>query len=179
MRVAAILFAVVATLTACDRSKIDESKYAQAGAEAVLPFKQSLKAALTEGMNEGPIHAVSVCRIEAPSIAEQASTDGVRVGRSSHKLRNPDNAPKPWMEPLLARYETDPDSREPAVVVIDEKTVGYVEPIFVQPLCINCHGETLAPELEATLDELYPNDEATGYAPGDLRGVFWAELPRE
>ena len=24
----------------------------------------------------------------------------------------------------------------------------------------------------------YPADRATGYAVGDLRGVFWAELPR-
>jgi len=37
----------------------------------------------------------------------------------------------------------------------------------------------LAPDLKAKLAELYPNDQATGYAAGDLRGVFWVELPRE
>jgi hypothetical protein len=57
--------------------------------------------------------------------------------------------------------------------------VGYVEPIYVQPLCVTCHGATLAPDLQAKIDELYPNDQATGYAAGDLRGVFWAELARK
>ena len=31
----------------------------------------------------------------------------------------------------------------------------------------------------AKVEELYPNDQAIGYAAGDLRGVFWAELARD
>ena len=49
----------------------------------------------------------------------------------------------------------------------------------MQPLCVTCHGSTLAPDLETKLDELYPNDQARGYVAGDFRGVFWAELPRK
>jgi len=175
----ALVLSVIALLSACDRSKINEPKWKEAGAEALLPFKKNLKQALVTGLKEGPVAAVSACRLRAPELAETASVDGVKVGRASHKLRNPSNAPKPWMEPFLKAYETDPDSREPRAVLIDDKTVGYVEPIFVQPLCVTCHGATLAPDLQAKLTELYPNDQATGYAPGDLRGVFWAELPRK
>ena len=40
--------------------------------------------------------------LRAPEIAAGLSTDGVRVGRTSHRLRNPANAPRPWMEPVLA-----------------------------------------------------------------------------
>jgi hypothetical protein len=171
--------AVLAAFPACDRSKLNESKYKEAGAAAVLPLKRSLKGALVAGLEEGPINAISVCRVQAPELAKKASNAGVKVGRTSRKLRNPANAPKPWMEPFLELYETDPESREPAAVIVDEQTVGYVEPIFMQPLCVTCHGETLAPDLAAKIGELYPNDQATGYAAGDLRGVFWAELPRE
>lgn len=174
-----LILAVLAALPACDRSKINESKYEEAGAAAVLPFKRSLKAALLAGVEEGPVNAISVCRVEAPALAEKASSAGARVGRTSRKLRNPVNAPKPWMEPFLERYANDPESREPAVVIVDDQTVGYVEPIFVQPLCVTCHGGTLAPDLAAKLEELYPTDQATGYVAGDLRGVFWAELARE
>lgn len=174
-----IVLVVALALPACDRSKINESKFEEAGAAAVMPFKKSLKTALVAGLEQGPVNAISVCQLEAPKLADAASSGGVRVGRTSRKLRNPSNAPKPWMEPLLDRYESDPESREPAVVLIDDDTVGYVEPIFLQPLCVTCHGETLAPEVAAKIDELYPNDEARGYAAGDLRGVFWAELPRE
>jgi len=174
-----LIVAVLVTLSACDRSKINETRYREAGAAAVLPFKKSLKAALVAGMEEGPVNAISVCRIEAPALADKASSPEARVGRTSRKLRNPANAPKAWMQPLLDRYENDPEGREPAVVIVDAQTVGYVEPIFAQPLCLTCHGETLAEDLAAKIAELYPADQATGYVAGDLRGVFWAELARE
>ena len=176
---AALILSIVAVLPACDRSKIDEAKWKEAGAEAVLPFKKNLKQALVAGLEDGPVEAISACRQEAPKLAEMQSRGGVKVGRASQKLRNPSNAPKPWMQPFLQVYETDPERREPGVVLIDDKTVGYVEPIFMQPLCVTCHGAELTPDLKAKLGELYPEDQATGYAAGDFRGVFWVELPRE
>ncbi|MGB3052457.1 MAG: DUF3365 domain-containing protein [Polyangiales bacterium] len=177
LRIALFLSLIVA-LPACTGSKLNEAKWKAAGAEAVLPFKQSLKGALVSGLEGGPVAAISACRVEAPNLAAQASLGGVKVGRASGKLRNPSNAAKPWMQPILDVYETDPERREPAVVAIDKDTVGYVEPIFMQPLCVACHGATLAPDLETKLGELYPTDQATGYAAGDFRGIFWAELPR-
>lgn len=179
MRKAFFCSLLVLALPACSKSKLNESKFKEAGAEAVQPFKKNLKQALVVGLEKGPVSAISACRMAAPQLAEEASTGGVKIGRSSLKLRNPQNAPKPWMQPLLEAYEHSPEQREPAVVAIDDATVGYVEPIFLQPLCVTCHGESLAPELKAKIDELYPEDQATGYAPGDLRGVFWAELPRQ
>jgi hypothetical protein len=173
-----VFLLVVTAVTACKRSKIDEDEYKEAGAAAVQTFKKSLKGALLAGLEEGPVSAISVCQMKAPELADAASKSGVQVGRTSRKLRNPANAPKPWMEPLLDRYHQDPESREPAVVVVDKETVGYVEPIYVEPVCVTCHGKNLAPELQAKLDELYPEDEATGYAAGDLRGMFWVELAR-
>lgn len=173
-----VVLSLLAALPACKRSKINEARWKTAGAEAVLPFKKSLKAALVAGLEEGPVAAISACRVEAPKLAEQASIDGVKIGRASGKLRNPSNAAKPWMQATLEVYETDPERREPAVVAIDKNTIGYVEPIFIQPLCVTCHGAELAPDLQTKLDELYPTDQATGYAAGDFRGVFWAELAR-
>lgn len=178
MRAFVCCCALLLTIPACSRSKLDEAKWKKAGADAVLPLKKSLKQTLVAGLEKGPVSAIAACRMAAPQLAEEASTGGARVGRSSLRLRNPSNAPKPWMRPLLEAYAHSPDQREPMVVAVDTETVGYVEPIFVQPLCVTCHGETIAPDLKVKLAELYPEDRATGYAPGDLRGVFWAELPR-
>jgi len=178
LRVGLVLTLIIFS-AGCDRSKIDEAKWKEAGAAAVLPFKKNLKQALVTGLEKGAVNAISACRLEAPRLAETASKGGIRVGRASRKLRNPANAPRPWMEPILEVYETDPERREPGVVLVDDRTVGYVEPIFVQPLCVTCHGDELAPDLQAKITELYPEDRATGYAAGDLRGIFWAELPRE
>ena len=40
---ATLILSLILVLPACDRSKIDEAKWKEAGAEAVLPFKKSLK----------------------------------------------------------------------------------------------------------------------------------------
>lgn len=174
----AIVLIILAAFAGCKRSELNEAKWKAAGAEAVLPFKKSLKGALLAGLEDGPLAAISACRVEAPDLATQASIGGVKVGRASSRLRNPANAPKSWMRSTLDVYESDPNRREPVVVAVDDHTVGYMEPIFLQPLCVSCHGATLAPDLQAALGEMYPGDQATGYAAGDFRGVFWAELPR-
>jgi hypothetical protein len=53
---------------------------------------------------------------------------------------------------------------------------GYVEPIVMQPLCVTCHGEEIAEPLRQRIAELYPEDRATGFRVGELRGLFWVEL---
>ena len=145
------------------------------GAAILMPFKQDLKAALVDGLAEGPAAAIAACNVEAPGIAARLSVDGVRVGRSSHKLRNPANAGPDWVEPLLAAYLEDVDNRSPVTVALDDGRTGYVEPIIAQPKCLTCHGATLATDIAERIAALYPEDEATGFAEGDLRGVFWVE----
>lgn len=81
------------------------------------------------------------------------------------------------MEPILARYLEQPGDRAPQSVALGDDRRGYVEPILLQPLCLTCHGASLAPELQSRIDELYPDDRATGFEVGDLRGVFWVEYP--
>ena len=55
--------------------------------------------------------------------------------------------------------------------------LGYVEPIYLQPLCVQCHGESVAPEVASALLAAYPDDKARDYRVGDFRGLFWAEVP--
>lgn len=149
------------------------------GAELLAPFKKNLQQALKSGLAEGPAEAIQVCRVKAPGIAEALSVEGVRVGRSSHKLRNPDNEAPDWVRPIMQAYLDDPSGRSPQAVELAGNRWGYVEPIIVQPLCLTCHGSDLAPDIRTRITELYPDDHATGYEPGDLRGVFWLEYPAE
>jgi hypothetical protein len=146
------------------------------GAALLLPFKQQLKAALESGMAEGPAAAIGVCRDEAPAIAASLSTNGVTMGRTSHRLRNPENRPPAWAAPLLDRYAAG-EASGGATVALDGGLTGYVEPITVQPVCMACHGTTLAPGVAGALTRLYPDDAATGFAAGDFRGLFWVTYP--
>ena len=149
------------------------------GAELLAPFKKDLQLALKSGLAEGPAEAIQVCRVKAPGIANALSVEGVRVGRSSHKLRNPDNTAPDWVSPLVQTFLDDPSSREPLAVELADNRWGYAEPIIVQPLCLTCHGSELPPDVAARLSELYPEDRAVGFEAGDLRGVFWLEFPGE
>lgn len=105
------------------------------------------------------------------------SRDGVRMGRTSHRLRNPANSSPEWVTPLLNAYLDNAADREPHSVKLSDARLGYVEPILLQPLCLTCHGETLASDITARIDELYPDDRATGFEVGDFRGLFWVEYP--
>jgi len=58
---------------------------------------------------------------------------------------------------------------------------AYMRAIFINPpICFGCHGkpEELKPEVTAALARLYPNDQATGYQKGELRGAFVVSAAR-
>ena len=157
-----------------------------AGREIAQDFGTELRSALEAAMAEGgPLAAIRVCNEEAPAIARAAAEQwGANVGRTSTRLRNPANAPDAHeravladfaaivaagdAEPPLDRLETLPDGR-----------VRYMSAIIVQPPCLACHGDNLAPQVAEAIDALYPEDEARGYALGELRGAFTITWPAE
>jgi hypothetical protein len=147
--------------------------------DALKPLKQGLRQALQSAMaGGGPVAAVEVCAAQAPSIAAAATRPGVALGRTSHRLRNPENAPRPWAEPLLEAYRGETRASAPPhrAVRLGEQGVGYVEPIWVEKPCLTCHGETVAPEVASLIATRYPKDAARGFREGDFRGLFWVEL---
>jgi hypothetical protein len=143
------------------------------GAQLLMPFKKQLMGALQKGMAEGPPAAIDVCRLQAPEIAANLSVDSVEIGRTSHRLRNPSNAGPDWAGRVLQNYLAQPASVQPQTVALEGGRSGYVEPIMTQPQCLACHGQDISPDVRAALEQHYPQDEATGFAAGELRGVFW------
>lgn len=161
------------------------------GVELLAPFKAELQQALKAGLADGPVQAVTACQAKAPAIAAAQSQGGVRMGRTSDRLRNPANTAPEWVKPILAGYlgrdassggapharpEAAPDLT-PRTVEIAPGRMGYVEPIVLQPMCETCHGTQIAPEVAERISLLYPQDAATGFQVGDVRGVFWVEYP--
>jgi len=147
------------------------------GSEILAPFKQQLQQTLQSGMAKGPGAAIDICRLQAPVIASGIATAEVTVGRTSHKLRNPGNSPKPWMQAVIEIYLADPSARVPVATRLQSGRTGYAEPILIKPMCLACHGVNLAAEITNQLQRYYPADQAIGFANGDLRGIFWAEFP--
>ncbi len=130
---------------------------------------------LTEAVSEDSYaEAVEVCNVRAPEIAESVRDEqDVAIGRTSFKLRNPDNEPPAWAEPYVDRRVP-----EASVLRSDDK-LAYLLPIRLGQMCTGCHGpaDSLAEGVPEQLAEKYPDDEATGFKAGDLRGWFWVEVP--
>jgi hypothetical protein len=155
---------------------------------AAQQFGGALKEALQQAMqNGGPVNGIAVCHDKAKQIAtDQSWKSGVLIGRTSLKIRNSANAPDNWELAVLRQFEARKIQGEPAdklefFAVIDDdkgqKTFRYMKAIPTVALCLNCHGETLSPEVAAKLKELYPNDQAHGFKEGDLRGAFTIAKP--
>ena len=156
----------------------DDVGAAQRGASLLKPFKASLQAALRQGLEDGPVAAINACRVQAPAIARSLSRGSVRMGRASHRLRNPANLGPAWVTPLVRRYSNATAAGQPVTVALPSNRMGYVEPIYMQSQCLACHGKDIDAPVAAQLQALYPQDQAAGFEKGEFRGVFWVEFPQ-
>ena len=170
-----IVLTCVVMLAACSKTEpVAQVDPAGQGAALLVPFKTKLKHELVTGMQAGLDEAIVACNTAAPGIAASLSIDGVVMGRSSHKLRNPANAAPDWVALWIESYLAG--QSQPVSIELEDGRHGYIEPIMPQPLCLICHGQDLQPEVAEKLAQLYPEDQATGFAEGDFRGVFWVEF---
>ena len=104
----------------------------------------------------------------------------MRVGRTALRLRNPANAPDDFERAAMERFQreiaagADPAALELAEIVEGPQgdTFRYMKPIMTGGPCVLCHGEAVPPEAMAAILERYPEDRATGFAPGEMRGAF-------
>lgn len=125
--------------------------------------------------SDDPTAGITVCGAKAPAIAAHIAGDyGVRIGRTSHKLRNPANSPPLWAESIVADQVG-----HPTYLAGPNGEFGALLPIRLKGECQMCHGtpENIDETILNALAENYPGDMATGFAEGDLRGWFWIEAP--
>ena len=132
-----------------------------------------------------PAAAIDVCSRIAPAAAKELGREGTHIRRTSLRVRNPANAPDAWERAWLSRFEeTVAGGGWPAEIHEADEAAGelrFLRPISVNEVCLTCHGvaEELDPEVRQGLAESYPDDRATGFAAGDLRGAFSVRVPFE
>ncbi len=148
---------------------------------------QKLKAAMS---TDGPVAAVSVCKESAPAIARQLSiANDAKVTRVGTRVRNQNmGVPNAWQKEALTQFEARLSQGEKAAdieywQVADnghgKNELRYAKAIAVQPQCLSCHGsaQDIAAPLAEKLRIEYPNDQATGYSVGQLRGAVVVTRP--
>ncbi len=149
--------------------------------EAFALLSTNLARALADG---GLTNALPYCSEKARPLTESvAAAHQVRLRRISHKPRNPTNVPAAGELAILRGFQLTLGRGEPPTPVVraDEAgTVVFYSPIVItNPLCLQCHGvvgQDLQPATVETLRRLYPEDQATGFRLGDLRGAWRIEF---
>lgn len=133
----------------------------------------------------GPAGALSVCSEMAPKIAKDvAAAHGVTLRRATHQPRNPKNAAdeveRAALETFMAAMAKK-EAPQPQVITNADGSRAFLAPIVLgNPLCLQCHGmpeKDITPETLAAIQRLYPDDKATGFQLGDLRGLWRITFP--
>lgn len=168
-----------------------DSTDARVGAarNAAKAFQGALQSELQAAMKAGgPSNAIQVCNSRAPAIgADISAKEKMQIGRTSLRLRNAANAPDAWEQQVLELFELRKKGGEnPANLEFYEttsrdgkKVFRYMKAIAIpeDAPCLACHGEKIDPAVAAKLKQLYPNDKATGFRAGDIRGAFTITQP--
>lgn len=142
--------------------------------------QKTIKFALQNAIKEGGLqNAMVYCNLQALPITDSVSqSENVQIKRLAKKYRNPLNATTESESRILDDYEmllNNGDSLYPIIMAGENKHPVYFKPILVDAVCLNCHGtpgEQISPSLTEKITELYPNDKATGFKAGELRGMW-------
>ena len=180
--------AIAASFTAAAFANDDKLLNEARSVASAMPPK--LLAVLQEEIQKGgPEGAIGVCREKAPAMAKAASEKtGWAIRRVSLKNRNPKAVPDAWERAVLEDFDRraaageSPATLEKAELVQDDgrSVRRYMRALPTQQLCLQCHGsaEQLKPAVLERLRTIYPDDKATGYAVGQIRGAMTIRQPQ-
>lgn len=147
---------------------------------------QALSAALLSAIEKGGVpHALQFCNEKALPITDSmAMINNVKIKRISAKNRNPENVADMQQLQLMEHMQKQISaygSAKDTVMLTVQGELAYYAPIVVAAPCLQCHGtenNDIKPENLALIKKYYPNDKATGYAPGDLRGMWYLRFKK-
>ncbi|MEZ6003852.1 MAG: DUF3365 domain-containing protein [Planctomycetota bacterium] len=170
-------------LFACNRA---EKAPAQPAPQPPVPVEEAQR--LIKGLSEtllgelqtamgekGPAAAIGICADRAPEVAKSLATGAYQVRRIGTRVRNKErNTPTAAELEVLATLSPEKPTFQGE---IDGKPV-FMKALYIPgALCLTCHGapDAIPADVQAALAERYPEDAATGYAVGDLRGALIVE----
>ncbi len=185
----ALLLALVVCLAHASNLRAEDppKRVWEIGALAAQTVTASLKAELHTAMKAGgPAGAVEICSRKAlditSQVADELGVSGLQIKRTSLRIRNARNRPDGLEKDILREYaQSDSQGLALEPRIVDAGLVWrYFSPIRVGSLCVLCHGDVdrIARSVAGTLETYYPADEAVGYRPGDLRGIFSVTIPK-
>lgn len=159
----------------------EQQQYLARGGELAAITFSAMSTRLQQALAEGGVpHALQYCNTVAyPLVDSLSAVHQALIRRTSLRVRNPKNKPADAEREILMEYQRLASAGEPltprVISMAETGEIAFFAPILVQELCLTCHGKTgadLSEENAQLIRSLYPEDEATGYIAGDLRGMW-------
>jgi hypothetical protein len=166
------------------QNSMSEVEAISAAESATNDLMQNLVSELTSAMEAGgPANAVEVCAGIAQKKTESVGEENnLSIRRVALRTRNPLNTPTQEERAVLEQWMAQ-EARPESWSEIDENEEGqtilhYMRPIFLADKCVVCHGpeDQIDPAVKEIIKANYPEDQATGFQPGDLRGAFSVQI---
>lgn len=177
-------------IIACNNNKNNQAEivgeeqlafYVKADSISILAQQELLKKVSAAIQQSGPAFAVDFCSTHALPITDSiARANGIQLQRLSDRNRNPQNK----LEELLDKQAWDSmktmlatGNKQASLQWKDaaQHPVFYKPIVLDMPTCLKCHGNPLEDIDAPTMDIIrtrYPDDLATGYRLGMLRGIW-------
>lgn len=136
----------------------------------------NLKKELEKGGAQGAAKFCSHSAFELTQSVAAKQSQGVQIKRVSLKNRNAANTPLKdeaiVLESLEKLHAEGVMLPEYLIKQVDADTYKFYKPMLInKEVCLKCHGTLTDAALKTELRNLYPEDKATGYKLGDLRGA--------
>ena len=157
-----------------------QADYLAKGKKITMFSFKALSSEVIKAIETGGVqHAVDYCHLQANPLTDSLSLAyDAKISRVSDKNRNPANVADSLDSKIINAYRQQIEAGQelqPHLEFTQDEVIYYSPIIILNPLCLQCHGEpgiTMDPANETFIKTKYPDDNATGYKLGDLRGVW-------
>ncbi|MFY9142527.1 Tll0287-like domain-containing protein [Sulfuricurvum sp.] len=174
------LFPLLLVSTLLTAELLTSEQMVQKGSAVSALLVQKLGGELTTQMQSGgPIATLHFCSQNALALTNQiAQETQTSIKRVSILNRNPVNAATDEEKNLILQWEAMLHKKE-TLPPYELKKLSNGQSVYYKPIvinkeaCLKCHGAIATDSpLGKAIKEAYPDDKATGYKMGDLRGMI-------
>jgi ABC-type glycerol-3-phosphate transport system substrate-binding protein len=177
----AMMLAVL-IIAGCGNSELKEKEklgFVKKGSLIAQQTFKKLSSQLKQTIEEkGPAGAIGFCNITAIPLTDEISTKNkATIKRATDKPRNPVNLANDEEIMIIERMKTEMAAGNQPMPVVQKDADGnphFYAPIILKGLCLQCHGNDsdITADTKEKIKTLYPDDKATGYKTGELRGIW-------
>lgn len=179
---------IMILLGSCKQSenKKESTDWESKGDFLTIQTFDTLRNTLLKAIRErGLPGAVEFCNTAALGLTKTYAGTGIQIKRTSDKIRNPVNTPDAMESDVIKAYLKQKKENKQLTAIVKQDSKGnhhYFKPIFIQAMCLNCHGEKetqIKPDTWSIIQKKYPDDAAFDYKEGDIRGIWHLVFSKE